>query len=435
MAAPTRPAGALIVATLIVALAACTGPNVPPTPTPAVPQSPVIPATRGPSTVDPIDTSVPTPSQTPTPSPHDGWLPLAEAPDAGAVWSPDAAHVLAWTAMPGGPPETNVVELMTRHGEPVHEFDAVTDPVWLDASRFVVYRLDWQQDDNGDWYAETGPNGERLGLALSGDVGSDELREIDLSLEPALSNGRSTLALSRFDASGTAEFALWRDRLVAPWRDGRPLAWSAFGGRLLILHSDELGPGAEGWLEVVESDGTSVWSSDSDVRVSSAEFDSSGDFLAYPVYVARPRQPRQVPEFDLVINVVELGTGTVSSFPAQENGMFTWWGEGELIVVGFESSVATNYDRAGNVLASEQVIGPNVSTAADGSAALFYDAELDAPELQILREGTLRLLGSPGNMTGPPPRLAPDGSGLLVVVRLPSSGPPGRPAAVLLHQL
>jgi hypothetical protein len=171
------------------------------------------------------------------------------------------------------------------------------------------------------------------------------------------------------------------------------------------------------------------------LRISEALFDPSGAYIAYAEYIEQPTPPRQVPAFDLLLRIVDLASGELTTFKALENGDFAWDSSGNVVVVGFDSQQATSYDRQGVVVATGQVVGPNVTASADGSTLLFYDAELDQPQLQIMRGGVLRLLGSPGTLAGPAPVLAADGSGLLVVVRLSSSAPQGPPATVLLHRL
>ena len=431
---PARLFRALFLAAL---LSACTG-TVPPS---------LVPASDPPSGTDrhtaspgpsATPTTVPTvpisPLPTPAHTPQAGWIRLADAPEAGAAWSSDGQHLLVWTAAPGGPPETNVVRLVTRSGEQVREFEAVTDPVWLDSLRFVLYRLDWRQDEGGEWYAETGPNGERLGSVLAGALGSSELSPLTMPIDPALPNGRGVLALARFDSGDRAEYALWSDGAMSDWRPGYPTTWSHAGDRLLLVHSRDFGPGAEGWLEVAGSDGTTIWSDES-VRVGGGLFDPTGFYLAYPEFVERPRLPREVPMFDLVVRIVDLATGAVDGFPAQENGAFAWTSDGNLVVVGFESQQATVYDRAGDALSTAAVLGPTIVASEDGSTLLIYDAELDEPPMQIQRGGALSLLDTPGTLAGPAPDLSPDGSGLVAVVRLPSSAPQGPPATVLLHNL
>lgn len=397
------------------------------------------PTPGGPPATDSVTPAV---SPTPIGGPSDataapeGWLPLAQAPDAVGTWSTDAAHVLVGLSMPGGPPEAHGVRLMTRDGQQVSEFEQVTDPVWIDDERFVAYRLDWRQDESGAWFAETGPNGERLATVLVGTTTSDGLTESELPVEPAISNGGGALAVTRFDEAGRAEFAVWENDAITDWRPGQPMHWSTAGDRLAVIHSSDSGPAAEGWLEVVEWPGLSTtWSSDPALRVADARFDPSGHFIAYAEYLEQPTQPRQPPAFDLIVRIVALATGDVGAFKALENGDFAWDAQGELIVVGFDSHQATWYDRRGTLIAQEGVVGPNVIASADGSSVLFYDAELDRPPVQVMRGGDLRVLGSPGTLAGPSPRLAPDGSGLLVVVRLPSSAPQGPPATVLLHRL
>ena len=412
------------------ALAGCAGP-VPPIVDPTSPLTPAI-TDSGTPAVSPSPIGRPS---DPTAAPE-GWLPLDQAPDAVGTWSPDAAHVLVGLSAPGGPPEAHGVRLVTRDGQHVSAFERVTDPVWIDDERFVAYRPDWRQDESGSWFAETGDNGERLGTALMGTLSSGQLDEADLPTDPALSNGHGALAIAGLDDSGAAEFAVWADDELADWRPGQPIAWSPTGDRLALIHSRDEGPTAEGWLEVVDWPGLSTaWSSDPAVRVAEAFFDPSGQFIAYADFLERPRQPRQPPEFDLIVRIIDLVAGVSAAFMAVENGDFAWDAAGHIVVVGFESLQASWYDRQGVVVATAAVIGPNVVASADGSTLLFYDAELDEPPMQVMRGGVLRLLDSPGTLAGPAPLVAPDGSGLLVVVRPPSSAPQGPPATVLLHRL
>jgi len=416
-------------------LAGCLGAAPAASPTPTTSTSSATPSTAPGFTADTSPGVAPTATGLPSPTSEAGWLSLGQAPDAVATWSPDAAHVLIGLSTPGGPPEAHVVRVFTSNGEVIDEFTAATDPLWIDDGRLLAYRLDWRQDESGTWYAETGPSGERLGIALSGRVGAGELTKIDLPLGPVLSNGRGSLAVAASDGSG--EYAVWSDGTLSAARAGYPIAWSANGERLALIHASDDGPAAAGWLEVVEWPGLStVFSSDPALRISEALFDPSGAYIAYADYIEQPAPPRQVPAFDLVLRIVDLASGEVTTFKALENGDFAWDSSGNVVVVGFDSQQATYHDRQGVVVATGKVVGPNVTASADGSTLLFYDAELDQPQLQIMRGGVLRLLGSPGTLAGPAPVLAADGSGLLAVGRLASTGgPQGPPATVLLHRL
>ena len=410
----------------------------------ALPTSSLVPASTAveptPTVASPAPTNgTPAPTRQPSDSPsspEEGWLNVAQAPDAYARWSPDAAHLLIAMSTPGGPPESNVVRLVSSGGSTVRDYEAVTDPVWIDGDRFVAYRLEWQQDESGTWFAATGPNGERHATALVGATSSDTLTESDLPTEPALGNGHGALALERFDGASRTEFAIWDSDGLTEWRLGQPMRWSASGDRLAVVHSSDSGPTAEGWLEVVEWPGLSTLrSSDPALRVADAQFDPSGRLLAYAEYVERPTAPRQLLEFDLIVRIVSLDGNETAALTAPENGEFVWLSGDRLLVVGYDSHLASELDLRGAVLGQESVVGPNVIASADGSTSLFYDAELDQPPIQVMRGGDLRLLQSPGMLAGPPPVLAPDGSGLLVVVRLPSSAPQGPPATVLFHGL
>jgi hypothetical protein len=327
-----------------------------------------------------------------------------------------------------------VVQVLGRDGSLVGEYEALADPLWLDEDEFIGYRLDWQQDESGEWFAATGPNGERLGTVLMGNLGSEELTEVDVPLGPALSSGTNQLAITRFDAAGLPETAVWGDGFLTEWLPGAPLAWSAGTDHLVLVVPRRSGPSIEGSLNVVEWPSMrSDWSSAPDLAVSTAAFDATGTYLAYPEFVPRPRVPRQVPEFDLIVNVVDIGADTISPVQAPENGEFAWLAHDRLIVVGFDSYHASVLDLGGEVLAQESVVGPNVITSESGLTAVFYDAELDQPPMQILTADELRELQSPGILAGPAPALAPDDSGVLVVAR--QSGGENTPATVLIHLL
>ncbi len=378
----------------------------------------------------------PSPDPTGTPEPQEGWIQLAAASDASATWSPDAAHLLVALTIPGGPPDGNQVQVLARDGTVLQTHEGVSDPVWLDSQRFVAYRLDWEQDESGEWSPATGPNGERLGTAELGSIDSDLLAIVEVPVLPALSNGTGALALTRFDANGLPETAVWSDGVLTEWRSGSPLTWSAAGEKLAFVLPQRSGPANEGPLEVVSWPGlATVWQSGPEVSVSTADFDPTGTYLAYPEFVEQPRQPRQAPTFNLMLNVINLAAGNSIGIPAPENGDFSWLSEERLIVVGFELLEASVIDFDGAVLAQQSVVGPNVIASADGLTALFYDAELDAPQMQILRGDELTLLDSPGLMTAQAPHMARDGSGVLVVVRAATSSPTGSPATVLLHNL
>ncbi len=209
--------------------------------------------------------SSPSPDPTGTPAPQEGWVQLASASDASAVWSPDAQFILASLSTPGGPPESQQVQLLTRDGVVIRTHERLTDPVWLDPQSFVAYRLDWQQDQSGEWTPATGPNGERLGEALVGSVVSEQLLGWDIPLGSAISSGSGALAISRFDSGGRAETSVWTQLGgLTDWHAGAPLAWSPAGDRLALVHGQPTGPPGEGWLEVIAWPGlATLWSDES----------------------------------------------------------------------------------------------------------------------------------------------------------------------------
>jgi len=412
-----------------------TTPSEPPSSGPTSAPAPT-PTSSTPTSSDPSGS--PSAEPTGTPIPQEGWVQLAAASDASAVWAPDAAHILVELAEPGEAPERQQVQLIRRDGTVVRTYDELANPIWLDAQRFVVYRLEWVQDSTGAWYALTGPNGEVGGDALQGELASDALVAIDMPLGSgvAYSNGHGSLAVERFGPNGERETAVWSEGSLTEWLNGSSVSWSAAGDRLALVHPQGSGPAQEGPLEVVAWPGlATVWESAPEVSVSVAEFDTTGTKLAFPEFVERPRVPRQVPEFDLIVNVVDLSTGTVSPVPAPENGDFAWITDDRLLTVGFQSLQASVLDLSGEILVQESVAGPNVIASADGQTALLYDAELDEPQMQILRGDELTLLESPGLITGQAPQMARDGTGVLVVVRAETSSPTGSPATVLLHNL
>jgi hypothetical protein len=61
-----------------------------------------------------------------------------------------------------------------------------------------------------------------------------------------------------------------------------------------------------------------------------------------------------------------------------------------------------------------------------------YDDDPSPEMLTIIAEAGTYVVRIPGDQAGPPPKLAPDGSSLIVVRLLPSDDPHGPPETVLV---
>ncbi len=391
-----------------------------PTPTPVL------------SPTQPTSTPASTPSSTPTIG-TGGWALLGFGELAEAAWSPDAQHMLVAFGTATGPPETHFVGLLDRAGAFIRRYETAVRPVWVDATTFLLHRPEWEQADAEEWHEITPPNGTLSGNWLIGTVASDDLESSSLPMWLPVSSGLGALAFQQFDSSGRSETLVWEEGSLSAPIPGRPAGWSPDGSMLAIVLPAASGPSDEGPFEVLSWPGLEILHSGT-ASVAEISFDPNGRRFAYPTYRELPRRPREVPQFELTLNVVDVTVAGEIEIVAQENGAFQWLDDERLLVVGYGSNRATVYGLDGSAEDAGLVTGPDVIAAANGSTLVFYDDELDEPTFSVLRSDGVREIETPGALTGPAPVLAPDGSGIISVVRMPIG--PGDPAQrVLLHNL
>jgi hypothetical protein len=355
---------------------------------------------------------------------------LGAALQAEAAWSPDSRHILVALGTSVGPPESHVVGLLDRAGEFIRRYEAFTTSVWIDAERFALFAPEFAQDEDGVWSVVTDDEGQLVGEWSISSVDSSALEPTDLPNAPLLSSGHGALAVGGF-AGGEAMTSVWSDGGLSEPLAGRPAGWSPDGSTLAIVHPEQSGPSGEGPFEVFSWPGLALLYSGA-ASVSDVAFSPNGARLVYPTFTELPHQPREVPEFELTLHVVDIATGSETAVATGENGAFEWLDEARLLVVGYESNHATVYSLDGSSEDAGLVAGPDVIAAA--TTLVFYDDELDEPPLSVLRTEGVREIESPGALTGPAPVLAPDGSGIIAVVRAVTGA--AEPAAqVMLHNL
>jgi hypothetical protein len=284
------------------------------------------------------------------------------------------------------------------------QFDRV---YWLDASHLLGYR------DN------VGSSGAVASIAdLAGSVvAAPQI----LNGEPdGLPNGFGDVAVARKDASGavsTYTFSVWSGDRVSATHDGYPMAWSADGTKLAVVHFIKWDmKDFSGSLEVVSWPGLdSLYVGP---RASfdeySIEFDPSDRFVSLPDYSDDPSSLRSS------TRIVSIQDGATSDIPCS-TPCTVFWNDHQQLSFDTRGQLET-YDTTGK-LVDERLVGGFLANASpDGSTVAYISDSIGA--IAIYRDGSLISQSQFGSGGISQPWFSPDGSALLLYGRLPdgSSG-------------
>lgn len=246
MTAPSHPAVTATVSARPIATqtGAAPSPGATPVPTPSATPSTLPSATIGPTAspslpvAQPIETGRMGNTQ---------WRAIVTGQTAYypyGIWAPDGAHLLVIN-FDGGR-----AELLGRDGSLVRNYDHAVFAAWIDSERFLL--LTYSNAHSGEEAS-----------AVLGSVASRATVPEQVPFGDALPNGRDAVA---FVSSGCDmgcdqwSYAVWSpENGTTARQSGEPVAWSADGQRLFVIHGkDDPGPptGAPGrsalvgWLEV-----------------------------------------------------------------------------------------------------------------------------------------------------------------------------------------
>ena len=350
------------------------------------------------STTASSPTSAPTPvgagpnagsSPSASPTVVGDWKVLAASAGVGASWSADGRWLAVWERLSYG--ATRDLRLLDSSGDLVRSLDG-DRVVWLDATRFVIWRAS---------------------SSFLGSVDSTVLTPTAVNFPAdALSNNHGAVALTTANSSDTSKtsFVVWTQAGTSRVVVGAPEAWSPDGTRIAVWHSTApagpLGVGYQptGWVEVLSwPDLRSVASLKDDSFVRQTSFDPSGRYLL--------TSRLGVAGF----SILDLATSRIVG-PSGVTGSPVWDSSSDLLVSATDGSVVT-YPISGAPATTRAGLGDGVASSTDGSTivAFFSQDYLPNPRpITLIRNGVSRTVSVPGGLESAPV-LAPDGSGVVIV--------------------
>jgi hypothetical protein len=334
-----------------------------------------------------VSGSLPSPSASPTVA--GDWKVLAASAGVGASWSADGRWLAVWERLSYG--ATRDLRLLDSSGNLVRSLDG-DRVVWLDATRFVLWRAS---------------------SSFLGSVDSTVLTPTAVTFPAdALSNSHGAVAITTANSSDTAKtsFVVWTQAGTSRVVIGEPEAWSPDGTRIAVWHSTApagpLGVGYQptGWVEVLSwPDLRSVASLKDDSFVRQTSFDPSGRYLV----VSR----LGVAGF----SILDLATGRMVG-PSGVAGSPVWDSSSDLLVSAADGSVTT-YPISGAPPTTRAGLGDGVASSTDGSTIVTFFSQDYLPNprpITLIRNGVSRTVSVPGGLESAPV-LASHGSGVVIV--------------------
>jgi hypothetical protein len=259
-------------------------------------------------------------------------------------WSPDSSAFAVVNVAGPGVTHGNTV-LFEANGLQLASVDA-TDIGWLDARTYVAFR-------------PTDPV-TGAGTAWMGSVAQDSTTTITGSFSGIVAASQGRVALSYFAADSTrAEYALVSTGKLEARRPGVPIAWSADGAMLAVLHVTQpqvsIGGSDSGWVEITNAaDGSSVQSFRSTKvgRLDRVAFSRDGRYLGFGGESS---------------SVIEVSTGKVSRLAATYVRSLGWMPDGTILVDTNASNLSVW--RAGSTQQTQMVSGWYWSVSSAGVVA------------------------------------------------------------------
>lgn len=318
-----------------------------------------------------------------TPARPATWRALVEGDTAGAIWSPDGAHLLAWDATTNATPSADHVGLFDAAGKLIRRVDGAR-PLWLDATRYLVF-----VGTKARTYTVTSDAATLTSITSDGGE---------------VSNGHGALAvLLTTPPAASSKFYVWTETSGASSAlQGVPLTWSADGTELAVWHwTSGTARSAVGYVDVVRWPSLATVISLRGVRSTPeadvVQFSRDGAYL----YVGG--------------HIVDIAAAT--SVPVEHGptaGAPVWYENNHLVVPDLSDGPATIYDVDGKVVDSLALAGDLLRVSGDGSTLASWDSATGM-SIAVLVGSTRLTLIPPGPMQPPYVELSPDGSTIAIV--------------------
>ena len=295
------------------------------------------------------------------------------------IWAPDGAHLMV-IDYDGGR-----AELLGRDGSLVRTYDKAVFAAWIDSDRFLLLTY------------TNAHSGEQASAVLAS-VSSRATVPEQVPFGDALPNGKDAVA---FVSSGCDigcedwSYSVWTPEAGASARQsGEPVAWSADGQRLFVIHGkDDPGPPAGapgrgalvGWLEVVAWPGL-----DSIAQFHDQEFnddldlvDPSGRYMAFLPSIDKPSDLDVLDTSDGRVTDLQTPYGPSAwslhdlvTAPTDISFTTTMTGPkgGDYATIIPTRGTATERTVDGANVASWDSVGGEITATPDGSTLVFWDA-------------------------------------------------------------
>jgi hypothetical protein len=315
----------------------------------------------------------------------------------GAAWAPDGAHFFNGQ-------EPTPIEVRNASGSLLTSYAQFDRAYWLDPSHLLGYR-----DTVGDPETAVASIADLKGSVVAA---PEALNTTD---GDGLPNGFGAVAVARKDASAsvaTYTFSVWSSGGVSAPHDGYPMAWSADGTKLAVVHFIKWGmKDFSGSLEVVSWPGLDRLYAGPRASFDeySIEFDPSDQFVSLADYSNDSRS------LDSSTRVVSIGSGATADIPCTIP-CTTFWNDHQQLSFDTRGQLET-YDTLGK-LVDERLVGGFLANASpDGSTVAFISDSIGS--IVIERNGSVISQSQFGAGGISQPWFSPDGRSLLLYAYLP----------------
>lgn len=114
------------------------------------------------------------------------------------------------------------------------------------------------------------------------------------------------------------------------------------------------------------------------------------------------------------MHIVELASGTRTSFAVAQAGSMTWDAAGRLLVLDYSSATVGVYAADGRPISTWHNVGRQLTSSADGTAIVFWDGDGQGGFTLLTNEQLSQFPAPEAICQDPHPQLAPAGDAMVV---------------------